>query len=102
MMSNAKNRAIHLEKRLLREALVEGNPSSHSDLKMTSREPGARETTYWDDNGSEHWVPWTGYLVPMRTNCFKKKAPHDAKSLSMTELRPPSQSIPAWTPNQAA
>ncbi|MPC13312.1 hypothetical protein E2C01_006043 [Portunus trituberculatus] len=34
---------------------------------------GARETTYWDDNGSERWLPWT--LVPMRTNRFKKR-PH--------------------------
>ncbi|MPD06715.1 hypothetical protein E2C01_102539 [Portunus trituberculatus] len=31
---NSQNR------RLLREALVEGNPPSYSDLKMTSRGPG--------------------------------------------------------------
>ncbi|MPD01666.1 hypothetical protein E2C01_097204 [Portunus trituberculatus] len=31
---NSQNR------RLLREALVKGNPPSHSDLKMTSRGPG--------------------------------------------------------------
>ncbi|MPC62863.1 hypothetical protein E2C01_056953 [Portunus trituberculatus] len=42
----------------------------------TSQEPErARETTYWDDNGSERWLLWTGYLVPMRTNRFKKR-PH--------------------------
>ncbi|MPD06630.1 hypothetical protein E2C01_102454 [Portunus trituberculatus] len=29
-----------LNRRLLQEALVEGNPPSHSDLKMTSRGPG--------------------------------------------------------------
>ncbi|MPC71395.1 hypothetical protein E2C01_065672 [Portunus trituberculatus] len=59
---NSKNR------RLLREALVEGNPPSHSDLKMTSHGPGARETTYWDYNERKRWLPWTGYLVPMRTH----------------------------------
>ncbi|MPC84912.1 hypothetical protein E2C01_079664 [Portunus trituberculatus] len=69
----------------------------------TSREPErARKTTYWDDNGSERWLPWTGYLVPMRTYRFKKKASLDAECLSTTELRPPSQSIPAWTPNHPA
>ncbi|MPC63263.1 hypothetical protein E2C01_057358 [Portunus trituberculatus] len=42
----------------------------------TSREPDrARETNYWDDNWSERWLPWTGYLVPMRTNRLKK-TPH--------------------------
>ncbi|MPC28641.1 hypothetical protein E2C01_021850 [Portunus trituberculatus] len=46
----------------------------------TSREPdiiapGARETTYWDDIGSERWLPWTGYLVPMWTSHLKKR-PH--------------------------
>ncbi|MPC50536.1 hypothetical protein E2C01_044365 [Portunus trituberculatus] len=66
---NSQNR------RLLREVLVDGNPLSHSDLKITSRGPGARKTTYWDDNGSERWLPWMGYLVPMRTNLFKKR-PH--------------------------
>ncbi|MPC60972.1 hypothetical protein E2C01_055034 [Portunus trituberculatus] len=58
--------------------LVEGNPPSHLDLKMTSRGPvtqkkigpGARETTYWEYNGSERWLPWTGYLVPMQTIRF--------------------------------
>ncbi|MPC96323.1 hypothetical protein E2C01_091575 [Portunus trituberculatus] len=64
----------------------------------TSRER-ARETTYSDDNGNERWLPWTGYLVPMQTNRSKKKARHDAESLSTTELRTPSLSIPAWTPN---
>ncbi|MPD02953.1 hypothetical protein E2C01_098562 [Portunus trituberculatus] len=69
-------------RRLLLEALVEENSPSHSDLKMTSRgpvtqkmAPGAKETTYWDDNRRERWLPWTGYLVPMRTSRFKKK-PH--------------------------
>ncbi|MPC35965.1 hypothetical protein E2C01_029404 [Portunus trituberculatus] len=62
-------------KRLLWEALLEGNPPFYSDLKMTSRRPGSRETTYWDDNGNERWLPWTGYLVPMRTNRFKRR-PH--------------------------
>ncbi|MPC96704.1 hypothetical protein E2C01_091979 [Portunus trituberculatus] len=39
----------------------------------TSREPErARETTYWDNNGNERWLPWVGYLVPMRTNLLKK------------------------------
>ncbi|MPD02801.1 hypothetical protein E2C01_098406 [Portunus trituberculatus] len=66
---NSQNR------RLLREALVEGNPPFHSDLKMTSRGPGARETTNWDYNGRERWLLWTGYLVPMRTSRFKKR-PH--------------------------
>ncbi|MPC80073.1 hypothetical protein E2C01_074638 [Portunus trituberculatus] len=44
---------------------------------VTSREPDrARETTYWDYNGSERWLRWlTGYLVPMRTIRFKKR-PH--------------------------
>ncbi|MPC95461.1 hypothetical protein E2C01_090673 [Portunus trituberculatus] len=64
---NSQNR------KLLWEALVEGNPPSHSDLKMTSRGPGARETSYWDYNGSERWLPWTGYLVPMRTSRFKQR-----------------------------
>ncbi|MPC91929.1 hypothetical protein E2C01_086994 [Portunus trituberculatus] len=78
-------------RRLLWEALVEGNPPPYSDLKMTSRGPGqqphenlnlhkkmapwARETTYWDYNGRERWLPWTGYLVPMRTSRFKNR-PH--------------------------
>ncbi|MPC25309.1 hypothetical protein E2C01_018415 [Portunus trituberculatus] len=94
---NSQNR------RLMWKALLEGNPPSYSDLKMTSRGPGTRETIYWDDNGSERWLPWTGYLFPMRTNCLKKKkAPHDAECLSTTELRPPSQSIPAWTTNHPA
>ncbi|MPC83416.1 hypothetical protein E2C01_078125 [Portunus trituberculatus] len=53
--------------------------------------PGARETTYLDYNGRERWLPWTGYLVPTCYEC-----------LSTTELRPPSQSIPAWTPNHPA
>ncbi|MPC81922.1 hypothetical protein E2C01_076563 [Portunus trituberculatus] len=52
-----------------------GNPPSYSDLKMTSRGPGARKTTYWDYNGSERWLPWTGYLVFMWTSRFKKR-PH--------------------------
>ncbi|MPC51913.1 hypothetical protein E2C01_045770 [Portunus trituberculatus] len=34
-----------------------------------------RETTYWDYNESERWLPRTGYLVPMRTSRFKKR-PH--------------------------
>ncbi|MPC90537.1 hypothetical protein E2C01_085528 [Portunus trituberculatus] len=29
--------------------------------------PGAEETTYWDYNGRKRWLPWTGYLIPMRT-----------------------------------
>ncbi|MPC80019.1 hypothetical protein E2C01_074582 [Portunus trituberculatus] len=66
LQKNSQNR------RLLREALVEGNPPSHSDLKMMSRGQGARETTYWDYNGRDRWLPWTGYLVPMRTSRFKK------------------------------
>ncbi|MPC72353.1 hypothetical protein E2C01_066656 [Portunus trituberculatus] len=42
---------------------------------MTSRGPGARETTYWDYNRRERWLPWTGYLVTMRTSRFKNR-PH--------------------------
>ncbi|MPC61459.1 hypothetical protein E2C01_055531 [Portunus trituberculatus] len=66
-------------RKLLWEARVEGNPPHYSDLKMTSRgaiciklhkklAPGARKTTYWDYSGSERWLPWTGYLVPMQTS----------------------------------
>ncbi|MPC76968.1 hypothetical protein E2C01_071405 [Portunus trituberculatus] len=52
----------------------------HENLNLHKRlAPGARETTYWDDNGSERWLPWMGYLVPMRTSRFKKKVPHDTK-----------------------
>ncbi|MPC51169.1 hypothetical protein E2C01_045010 [Portunus trituberculatus] len=62
--------------------------------------PGARGTTYWDYNGNERWLPWTGYLVPMRTSRFnKKKKPHMMRMFVHNRAETPSQSIPAWTPN---
>ncbi|MPC48434.1 hypothetical protein E2C01_042207 [Portunus trituberculatus] len=73
------------------EALVERNPLPYSDLKMTSCGPGQpphenlmilfcfpisiKGKGNWDYNGSERWLPWTGYLVPIRTSRLKKR-PH--------------------------
>ncbi|MPC35947.1 hypothetical protein E2C01_029387 [Portunus trituberculatus] len=37
--------------------------------------PRTRKVTYWDYNGIECWLPWTGYLVPIQTNRFNKR-PH--------------------------
>ncbi|MPC65855.1 hypothetical protein E2C01_059992 [Portunus trituberculatus] len=62
--------------------------------------PGARGTTHWDYNGSERWLPWTGYLVPMWTSRLKKKRHHMMRMFVHDGAEtPPSQSISAWTPN---
>ncbi|MPC48518.1 hypothetical protein E2C01_042292 [Portunus trituberculatus] len=46
------------------------------DVSRARLAPGAKETTYWDYSGSERWLPWMGYLIPMWTSRFKKIRPH--------------------------
>ncbi|MPD02629.1 hypothetical protein E2C01_098224 [Portunus trituberculatus] len=85
---NSQNR------RLLREALVEGNPPSNLALKMTtSRGPGQPPHENLDYNGRERWLPWKGYLVPMRTSRFKKKSALSFVN-DRAETPPPKASYP--------
>ncbi|MPC97943.1 hypothetical protein E2C01_093289 [Portunus trituberculatus] len=70
---------------MLRETLVEGNPPSHSDLKMTSRGPDSNTKNGSKDKGNHLLgLQWEGALAavdgvprPHATQSFKKKAPHD-------------------------
>ncbi|MPC18304.1 hypothetical protein E2C01_011184 [Portunus trituberculatus] len=102
-------------RKLLREALVEGNPPFYSDLKMTSRGPGP---AYLRQDDSHSWLCWTtaqylagllpsapiGQLVPKRlvlrssgplVNCDPRQ--FITKSVETQDSRHPRQLTPKTT-----
>ncbi|MPC80238.1 hypothetical protein E2C01_074812 [Portunus trituberculatus] len=101
---NSQNR------RLLREAFLEGNPPSHSDLKMTCRGPGQpphenlnrqRKPPTRTTMGGSAGCRGGGTSSPCGQVVLKKRS-HMIRKFVHGRAETPSQSIPAWTPNHPA